>query len=350
MDRHSKVNFRPKGHGQYCQGLRITTLMRLFLAIFLTVAALVLVLIGMVVQPLFRQPDVVMVPAVSPERLKDHVRMLSETLHPRSVGELTNLEAAANYIRAEFTAAGAAVADQWFTDRGEKYRNVIARFGPAEGPILVIGAHYDSFETTPGADDNASGIAGLIELAGLLARHPPGRPVELVAFTNEEPPHFRYPSMGSAHHAASLRAAGRDVSLMLALEMIGWFSNTAGSQAYPFPGMSLLYPDKGDFIAVIGRFSDWAETRKVKAAMRGAGDLPVHSMNSLSLIPGVDFSDHLNYWAEGYPALMITDTAFYRNPHYHTPEDTYDRLDYARMAKVVEGVFALVQAYSDPHQ
>lgn len=350
MDRHSKVNFRPKGHGQYCQGLRITTLMRLFLAIFLTVAALVLVLIGMVVQPLFRQPDVVMVPAVSPERLKDHVRMLSETLHPRSVGELTNLEAAANYIRAEFTAAGAAVADQWFTDRGEKYRNVIARFGPAEGPILVIGAHYDSFETTPGADDNASGIAGLIELAGLLARHPPGRPVELVAFTNEEPPHFRYPSMGSAHHAASLRAAGRDVSLMLALEMIGWFSDAPGSQTYPLPGMTLLYPDKGDFIAIIGRFGDWSETRKVKAAMRGAGDLPVHSMNSLSLIPGVDFSDHLNYWAEGYPALMITDTAFYRNPHYHTPEDTYDRLDYARMAKVVEGVFALVQAYSDPHQ
>jgi hypothetical protein len=319
--------------------------MRLFLAIFLTVAVLVLALIGMVVQPLFRQPDMAVVPAVSPERLKDHVRMLSETLHPRSVGELTNLEAAASYIHAEFTAAGAVVADQWFTDGGEKYRNVIARFGPAEGPLLVIGAHYDSFETTPGADDNASGIAGLIELAGLLSRHPPQRPVELVAYTNEEPPHFRYPSMGSAHHAASLRAAGRDVSLMLALEMIGWFSDEAGSQTYPFPGMSLLYPDKGDFIAVIGRFNDWADTRKVKAAMRGAGDLPVHSMNSLSSIPGVDFSDHLNYWAEGYPALMITDTAFYRNPHYHTAEDTYDRLDYARMAKVVAGVFAVVQAY-----
>lgn len=324
--------------------------MRLFLAILLTVAILVVALIGMVVQPLFRQPDVVLVPAVSPERLKDHVRMLSETLHPRSVGELSNLEAAANYIHTEFTATGSAVTDQWFTDRGEKYRNVIARFGPAEGPLLVIGAHYDSFETTPGADDNASGVAGLIELAGLLARHPPQRPVELVAFTNEEPPHFRYPSMGSAHHAASLRAAGRDVSLMLALEMVGWFSDEAGSQAYPFPGMSLLYPDKGDFIAIIGRFNDWGETREVKAAMRGAGHLPVHSMNSLSLIPGVDFSDHLNYWAEGYPALMITDTAFYRNPHYHTPEDTYDRLDYARMAKVVEGVFAVVQAYSGSHQ
>ncbi len=320
--------------------------MRLFLKLALIIVALLLALIGMTVQPLLRQTDAIAVPAVSPERLKAHVRMLSETLHPRSVEELTNLEAAANYIHAEFTATGAVVADQWFTDRGEKYRNVIARFGPAEGPLLVIGAHYDSFEATPGADDNASGVAGLIELAGLLDRHPPLRPVELVAYTNEEPPHFRYPSMGSAHHAASLRAAGRDISLMLALEMIGWFSDAPGSQTYPVPGMTLLYPDKGDFIAIIGRFGDWSETREVKAAMRSAGDLPVHSMNSLALIPGVDFSDHLNFWAEGYPALMITDTAFYRNPYYHAAEDTYDRLDYARMAKVVEGVFAVVQVHS----
>jgi Zn-dependent M28 family amino/carboxypeptidase len=320
--------------------------MRLFLKLALIIVALLLALIGMTVQPLLRQTDAIAVPAVSPERLKAHVRMLSETLHPRSVEELTNLEAAANYIHAEFTATGAVVADQWFTDRGEKYRNVIARFGPAEGPLLVIGAHYDSFEATPGADDNASGVAGLIELAGLLDRHPPLRPVELVAYTNEEPPHFRYPSMGSAHHAASLRAAGRDISLMLALEMIGWFSDAPGSQTYPVPGMTLLYPDKGDFIAIIGRFGDWSETREVKAAMRSAGDLPVHSMNSLALIPGVDFSDHLNFWAKGYPALMITDTAFYRNPYYHAAEDTYDRLDYARMAKVVEGVFAVVQVHS----
>ena len=320
--------------------------MRLFLKLAFTVAVLLLALIGMTVQPLLRQTERITVPGVSPDRLEAHVRMLSETLHPRSVEELTKLEATANYIHAEFTATGAVVSDQWFTDRGEKYRNVIARFGPAEGPLLVIGAHYDSFETTPGADDNASGVAGLIELAGLLSRHPPQRPVELVAFTNEEPPHFRYPSMGSAHHAASLRAAGREVSLMLALEMIGWFSDAPGSQAYPVPGMTLLYPHKGDFIAVIGRFSDWSETRKVKAAMRSAGDLPVHSMNSLAVIPGVDFSDHLNFWSEGYPALMITDTAFYRNPHYHTAQDTYDRLDYARMAKVVEGVFAVVQVHS----
>lgn len=229
--------------------------MRLLVKILLIVAALFVILIAMTTQPLVGRIDL-KVPAVSPERLQTHVRMLSETLHPRSVEELDNLEAAASYIHAEFTAVGATGADQWFEDRGEKYRNVIARFGPAEGPLLVIGAHYDSFETTPGADDNASGIAGLIELAGLLARHPPRRPVELVAYTTEEPPHFRASSMGSAFHAASLRTAGRDVSLMLALEMIGWFSDDEGSQTYPLPGMTLLYPDKGDFIAIIGRLSD----------------------------------------------------------------------------------------------
>lgn len=318
--------------------------MKPLIGILLIVAALLLALIAMTTQP-FTRVNATKVPSLSADRLKSHVRMLSETLHPRSVEELTNLEAAADYIHAEFTAAGAAVADQWFEDRGEKYRNVIARFGPADGPLLVIGAHYDSFETTPGADDNASGIAGLIELAGLLGRHPPPRPVELVAFTTEEPPHFRNGSMGSAVHAESLRAAGREVSLMLALEMIGWFSDAPDSQAYPLPGMKLFYPDKGNFIAIIGRFSDWADTRQVKAAMAGSSDLPVYSMNTLTLIPGVDFSDHRNYWAEGYPALMITDTAFYRNPHYHEAGDTYDKLDYRRMAQVVEGVYAVVQAH-----
>lgn len=314
-------------------------------ASLLGVALTLLALLGATLQPWVRSLPV-SVPTVSPERLETHVRMLSETLHPRSVEELTNLEAAADYVHAAFAAEGAAVTDQWFQDRGERYRNVLARFGPPEGPLLVIGAHYDSFETTPGADDNASGVAGLIELAHLLKSHPPRQPVELVAYALEEPPHFRQPSMGSAHHAATLRAAGQSVSLMLSLEMIGWFSDAAGSQTYPLPGMNLLYPDQANFIAIIGRFTDWAETRQVKAAMTGAGDLPVHSINTVPAIPGVDFSDHLNYWAEGYPALMITDTSFYRNPNYHEAGDTYDTLDYARMAQVVQGVFAVVQTYS----
>lgn len=316
-----------------------------FLGSVTGILLVVLILLFVTTQP-FVRPVKLRVPSISPDRLRMHVRMLSESLHPRSVQDLTKLEAAADYIHAALAASGAEVTDQWFEDQGEKYRNVIARFGPAEGPLLVIGAHYDSFETTPGADDNASGVAGLIELAQLLARHPPRRPVELVAYTTEEPPHFYQPSMGSAQHAASLRAAGREVSLMLSLEMIGWFSDEPGSQTYPIPGMDILYPSQGNFIAIIGRFGDWSHTRKVKAAMAGGSDLPVHSINTTALIPGVDLSDHLNYWGEGYPALMITDTAFYRNPHYHMSEDTYDKLDYERMAEVVRGVFAVVQSYA----
>jgi Zn-dependent M28 family amino/carboxypeptidase len=321
--------------------------MKLLFTLIIATSVAALALYIVTVQPWVR-PTPMKPPAVSPERLQAHVRMLSETLHPRNVENLENLEKAADYVHAELAASGAEVTDQWFEVKGEKYRNIVARFGPAEGLLLVIGAHYDSFETTPGADDNASGVAGLIELAQLLGRNPPRQPVELVAYTLEEPPHFYTETMGSAHHARSLKDTAREVSLMLSLEMIGWFSDAPGSQTYPLPGMDYLYPDRGDFIAIIGRFSDWAETRKVKAAMSGAGDLPVHSMNTTVLVPGVDLSDHHAYWNEGYKALMITDTAFYRNPYYHEAGDTYDKLDYPRMAQVVQAVFAVVQAYSGP--
>lgn len=239
------------------------------------------------------------------------------------------------------------------------YKNIIARFGPSAGPLLVIGAHYDShgdasegakyrvgftLEThTPGADDNASGVAGLIELARLLRQYPPQHPVELVAYTLEELPYFRTGYMGSAWHVRSLAAAGREVQLMLSLEMIGYFSDKDGSQSYPVPGMEFVYPERGNFIAIVGRTGDFGSTRGVKAIMAGATDLPVYSINAPSLIPGIDFSDHLNFWQAGYPALMITDTAFYRNPNYHRAEDTYEKLDYTRMAKVVQAVFAVAR-------
>jgi Peptidase family M28 len=319
--------------------------MKIILFGLILAAAAAVILYVATTQPLVR-PRPAKVPTVSPERLESHVRMLSVTLHPRSVDNPTRLEAAADYVHKEFAASGARVSDQWFEDQGKRFRNVIAGFGPAEGPLLVIGAHYDSFASTPGADDNASGVAGLIELAQLLGRHPPLRPVELVAYSTEEPPHFRNKSMGSVQHARSLKAAGRDVSLMLALEMIGWFSDAPGSQTFPLPGMDLIYPDRGNFIAIVGRFIDWSHTRKVKAVMSGASDLPALSINTLITIPGIDFSDHRSYWSEGFHALMITDTAFYRNPHYHQPGDTHDTLDYRRMAQAVQGIFAVVQSYS----
>jgi Zn-dependent M28 family amino/carboxypeptidase len=279
-------------------------------------------------------------PPVDAGRLEAHVRMLSETFHPRSAAEPAQLDAAARYIRQQLSLAGAAVDEQRYRVDGQEVRNLVARFGPAHGPLLVIGAHYDSHGHTPGADDNASGVAGLIELARLLAASPPPRAVELVAYTLEEPPHFRRDTMGSARHARALKQAGREVELMIALEMIGTFSDAPGSQHYPIAGLDWIYPDRGDFIAIVARAADAGATRRLKAAMRGATPLPVHSMNATAAIPGVDFSDHLNYWAEGWTAVMVTDTAFERNPHYHRAGDTAEKLDYRRMAQVVQGVFA----------
>jgi len=168
--------------------------------------------------------------------------------------------------------------------------------------------------------------------------------VELVAYSLEEPPHFRTESMGSAVHAASLEAKKARVRAMISLEMIGCFSDEKDSQAYPLGVLKLLYPSTGNFIAVVGRIGGGRLVRVVKTAMRAATRLPVESINAPGFIPGIDFSDHLSYWEHGYPAVMVTDTAFYRNPRYHTSDDTPDTLDYERMALVVDGVVAAVRA------
>lgn len=281
-------------------------------------------------------------------RLQAHVRHLSTVTVPRSFEQAETLAAAARYVHDELAATGARVERQAVKVEGESFHNIVARFGPAQGPLLVIGAHYDSHghTRTPGADDNASGVAGLIELARLLVAHPPTQPVELVAYTLEEPPHFRSDDMGSARHAQALAASGRPVELMISLEMIGYFSDAEGSQHYPVPGLSWLYPSRGNFIGIVSRPQDWRETRRLKAAMRGAAPLPVESINTVPAVPGVDFSDHLSYWRAGLPAVMVTDTAFARNLEYHQAGDTHDRLDYRRMAQVVQGVFAFVASRS----
>lgn len=316
--------------------------LRLLLALVLLVLATVGIIGGAVVQP-FVIPTASTPPAVDATQLEKHVRYLSEDLHPRNHEHLENLEKAATYIQHSFEASGAQVSAQEVLVEGTPYRNVIARFGPSTGPVLVIGAHYDSHDHTPGADDNASGVAGLLELAHLLGRSPPPRAVELVAYTLEEFPHFRTENMGSAWHARSMRAANRDVELMLSLEMIGYFSDEPGSQRFPFPVFAWLYPDRGNFIGLVGQLENFGLMRKVKAAMAGATPLPVRSVNAPPTLEGVDFSDHRNYWKEGMPAIMVTDTAFLRNTNYHRAEDTFEKLDYGRMAKVVQGVFALTQ-------
>ncbi len=282
---------------------------------------------------------------VDPAALEKHVRMLSVTLHPRSVDNPANLQAAADYVLEQLLATGARTDVQTVKADGIDYRNLIARFGPEDGPLIVIGAHYDSCADTPGADDNASGVAGLLELSRLLAVDPPPHPVELVAYVLEEPPYFRTDAMGSFQHARELARAGREVRLMMSLEMIGYFRDEPDSQRFPIGGLSAFYPDAGNFIAIVSRFGDFGETRRVKALFRGASDLPAESINAPRSVRGVDFSDHASYWRFDYPAVMITDTAFLRNPNYHRAGDTPETLDYTRMAQVVQAAHAVAMEF-----
>lgn len=334
--------------------------MRAALITALSVAGLFLAAVAVVTQPLVA-PIRSLPPSVDVAQLERHVKHLSVDLFPRSYDQFENLERSAQYILSQFRAAGAVVTVQDVRVQEATYKNIVARFGPQTGPLMVIGAHYDSHGDasagakdprgysrdthTPGADDNASGVAGLLELSRLLGHSPQARAVELVAYVLEEPPHFRTEHMGSAWHARSLAEAQRTVQLMVSLEMIGYFRDGPGSQAFPAPGMDYLYTDRGNFIALVGRLSDFASLRRAKALMAGATDLPVYSINAPPLLPGIDFSDHRSYWSRGYPALMVTDTAFFRNTSYHQAGDTWDRLDYPRMAKVVQGVYALVRGY-----
>lgn len=311
----------------------------------LAMVLLVLVAVGALGVWYMTQP-VLIVPApdgargsVDPRRLEGHVNTLAVTFAPRDWSQPANLDRVADYIAAELRAAGARVAGQAYEVTGRRYRNVIGSFGPEARERVVAGAHYDAFGPLPGADDNASGVAGLIELARLLATSRDLRAgVDLVAYTLEEPPFYRSESMGSWVHAASLRRAGVSVRAMLSLEMIGYFSDAPGSQQFPHPLLRLLYPSRGNFIAVVGKLGQGSLVRRIKAAMRAGAELDVRSLTGPAWVPGVDFSDHWSYWSHGYPAAMITDTAFYRNDRYHTARDTPDSLDYARMAKVVEGV------------
>ncbi len=285
---------------------------------------------------------------VDPERLRAHVRALCETMAPRTAAHPENLDRAAEYVRRHLAEAGADASIAPFTAEGREYKNVVARVGPRTAERIVVGAHYDAAEAGIGADDNASGVAGLIELTSALRESPVSTEVELVAYSLEEPPFFRTRSMGSFVHAESLRKEGVAVRAMIALEMIGYFTDSPGSQKFPIGGLSLLYPSRGNFIAVVGCVGQGALVRRVKTAMAESMEVRVRSINATRSVPGVDFSDHLNYWDMGYPAVMVTDTAFFRNPNYHRATDIPKTLDYSRMAEVVEGVHAAVKALASP--
>jgi peptidase M28-like protein len=315
---------------------------KMILYIFAAAALLIVALCLYLTQPLIRIATLPSIVSVDPARLETHVRALSESFVPRDDAHPENLDRCAAYIRQEFESAHARVSEQPFSTGIKTYRNVIAHFGPETKEVIVVGAHYDTAGPLPGADDNASGVAGLLELARLLGNAQLPVRVELVAYTLEEPPFFRSDQMGSAVHAKALKQNGAVVRVMFSLEMIGYFSDAPDSQQFPIPALSFLYPSEGNFISVIGEMGAGTLVRRIKRSMAEATPLPVYSINAPRFIPGMDFSDHLNYWQEGFPAVMITDTAFYRNANYHTIADTPEKLDYRRMSHVVEGVYAAV--------
>jgi Zn-dependent M28 family amino/carboxypeptidase len=276
-----------------------------------------------------------------PHTLQTQVETLCRDFFPRSYEHPQILDKTADHIAAALTATGARVYEQPFVLGQNRYKNIIAQYGPDSPEVIVVGAHYDTAGAQPGADDNASGVAGLLELARLLATAELRARVLLVAYTLEETTPYGSDSMGSAFHARALKEQSIAVKLMMTLEMIGYFTAEPDSQNYPLALLKLFYPTRGDFIALVDQvMSDQA--RRMKRQMRALIDLPVHSINAPTFIRGVDFSDHRNYWQQGYPALMVTDTAFYRNHAYHSVRDTPDRLDYRKMAQVVDGVYGYV--------
>ncbi len=275
-------------------------------------------------------------------RLRDTVYYLSEEIGERNHLDISKLGLAADFIGTKLVSFGCMAERQPFKYRNNTYYNVWSEVKGTRPPgdgIIVIGAHYDSAVGTPGADDNASGVAGMLELARLTAENPMMRTVRFVAFSLEEPPAFMTSCMGSYAYAKRLREEGVKVHGMISLEMLGYFCSHEGCQLYPASFFSLFYPKRGDFISFVGNLSSRSFTRRVVDAFKEASSFPVESLSAPSFVPGVDFSDHRNFWKFGYPAFMITDTAFYRNPNYHSRGDTAETLDYEKTAEIISGLY-----------
>lgn len=317
-----------------------------------TLLAVVVILgiaVFIMVQPVYYNYKANIAIHVLPDALKEHVKMLSQTNPPRG-NSADNLDISAAYIKRQFEryqGKFGKVNEYTYQLQDQTYRNVSLLYGDGVRERIVIGAHYDSYQGLSGADDNASGVAALLELAKLLADRENNYDIELVAYTLEEPPHFGSANMGSMHHASALSKNDISVVLMLSLEMLGYYSEEPGSQSYPMPGMSLIYPNKGNYIALVSNLASMMKLRSVKLVMQSAMDFPVYSLTAPSFVPGVDFSDHMPFWDQGFPAIMVTDTAFYRNLSYHTESDTLEKLDFKKMAQVVDGVFQVVSAFDD---
>jgi Zn-dependent M28 family amino/carboxypeptidase len=271
------------------------------------------------------------------DRLREHVERLSGRIGERNLGRPRALESAAGYLEEALAGTGLRARAEPFSVNGHPVRNVIAEVEGASAEIVVLGAHYDTVPGCPGADDNATGVAALIEIARACAVRPLARTVRLAAFVNEEPPFFQTVVMGSLRHARGARARGERIAAMVSLETIGFYDDAPGSQEYPFP-LAAFYPDRGDFLAFVGNRRSAALVRQAIASFRRHTAFPSEGLVAPEWLPGVGWSDQWAFWQAGYQAVMVTDTAPFRYPHYHRASDTPDRIDAERLARVVAGL------------
>lgn len=277
------------------------------------------------------------------ERLRDELRedvhRLGGAIGERNVDHPAALNLAAEFIEKSLSVGGFRTKREGYDVRGLTCHNIEAEL-PGRYPteIVVVGAHYDSAPGTPGANDNGSGVAALLALARRLGNRPGDRTLRLVAFVNEEPEHFQTELMGSWVYANGCRQRDERITAMLSLETIGYYSEDPGSQHYPAPGLGLIYPSKGNFVAFVGNLASLSQVRQTVGSFRRHAQFPSEGAALPSVIPGVGWSDHWSFWEHGYPGIMVTDTAPFRYPYYHRATDTPDKLNYEGMARVVAGL------------
>lgn len=276
-------------------------------------------------------------------RIKNDLKNITQTKHSRNHKNIKTLNTVAGYIKSQLTKVCDSVAFQPYLVDGKTYKNVIGSIGITNKKRLIIGAHYDVFGNQQGADDNASGVAGLLELARLLSTKKLNYRIDFVAYTLEEPPFFRTKNMGSHIHANYLYSNNIPVKGMICLEMIGYYSDKRGSQSYPLPEMVRLYGNKADFISIVMNEKSEEFGNQVETLMKPQNLIKTIAFKESGLVRGVDYSDHLNYWNLNYPAVMITNTAFYRNKNYHTKADTLDTLDIDKMRAVIEQLYIMIK-------
>jgi Zn-dependent M28 family amino/carboxypeptidase len=287
---------------------------------------------------------------ISVQNLKAHVQMLAGVIGERNVFRPLALRRAEEYIERTWRTQGYEVVRQEYAVGGEKWANLeVTRRGRSKPTvILLIGAHYDSVIGCPGANDNATGVAALLEISRSFIAVGPAMSVRFVAFVNEEPPLFQTAQMGSRVYAQVARARGDDIRAMVSLETIGYYSDALGSQQFPFPAWAyhLAFPDRGNFLIFASNWGSRAVARRAADLFRAQSDFPVESISTFEIVPGVDWSDHDSFWRAGYPAFMVTDTALYRYPHYHAPTDTPDKVHYEALARVTQGLAGAFRGFA----